>query len=121
MLLDIMIINFVFTKNETNADACDVVSTLLKYVSSDICSRCRLTLFGISNFNFEQLQRTVFELNFFRFSCNLIYYPELHGLITLDHIQQLPLFNQFKLVSNISDAVKIYKSKWTNANRASLK
>jgi hypothetical protein len=119
--LDFTMLNLEFYKNDINFDISDAVSSLLSYVSPCKRVRCHLTLFDISNFNFEQLQRTVTTLNIFRFSCKLIYFPKYISPPDFDRIRQLPLFNRLKRTFTDSDVVVIYHSTWTNTNHNFIK
>jgi hypothetical protein len=119
--LDLTMINFESYKNNINYDISDAVSSLLFYVSPCKRVRCHLNLVNISDFNFEQLQHTVITLNFFRFSCQLIYCIKYTSPPDIDCIQQLPLFNQLKLAFTIADSAVIYDSTWTNTNHHFVK
>jgi hypothetical protein len=116
--LDLSMINLEFYKNDTNVDISEAVSSLLAYVSPYKRVRCHLNLFSISDFNFEQLQRTVTTLNFFRFSCHLIYFIKYTPPPDIDRIRQLPLFNRLKPKPKfiVPDVVVTYDSTWTNTN-----
>jgi hypothetical protein len=121
MSLNITMIHFDFSNNESNADGCGIVVALLNLVSPRVGTRCHLNLFGMSNFNFEQLQRAVLEHNFFRFSCRLFYFLKFHSLPNFDRIQQLALFHQLKPICTFPDVVNTYQSTWTNTYHAFLK
>jgi hypothetical protein len=107
--------------NNTKCDISDAVSSLLTYVSPYKRVRCQLTLSHISDFNFEQLQHTVTTLNFFRFSFRFFYCSESKQLPNLDHIRQLPLFNQLQSTFIGSGDGVIYYSTWINTNHHLIK
>ncbi len=110
--LDLRMFNLESYDKNFNCDINDAVSSLLAYVSSCKRVRCHLSLINISDFNFEQLQRTVITLNFFRFSCQLLYFIKCTPLPDFDRIQQLPLFNRLKLKFNVPNVAVIYHSTW---------
>jgi len=121
MSLDLTMFDLDFDITATNCDICEAVTALLAYVSPCIRARCQLTLFGMPDFNFEQLQRTVTTLDFVRFSCQLVYFPKYKSLPDFDRIRQLPLFNRLKPILTSSDNIIIYYSAWTNTNHAFMK
>ncbi|CAF3980633.1 unnamed protein product [Rotaria sp. Silwood1] len=121
MSLDIHIINVDFSINGTNAETFDFLPTLLAHLSPHNRTRCRLAMFGVSNLNFEQVQRIVFERNISRFSCLLLYVRNFHSLPNFDRIRQLPLFNRLQSISTNIDGVVVRWLKWTNTYDACMK
>ena len=71
--LDVSMFEFRFSEDPIDTNQYDVVFTLLAHLSPNRHIRCRLSMFGMSNFNFEQLQRALHKLKSARFSCFLIY------------------------------------------------
>jgi hypothetical protein len=119
--LNLTIFNRGSDNNDINSDISDAVSSLLTYVSPCKRVRCHLNLFDVSDFNFEQLQRTVTTLNFFRFSCRLFYLIKHTPPPDINRIRQLPLFNRLKPKFIVPDVVVIYDSTWTNTNHHFVK
>lgn len=113
--LDILMVNLNDFRNGINTDRCDVVLALLACISPDKRIRCLLTLFNMSNFNFEQFQHAVQKLKFFRFSCLLMYFIKFFPVPNFDYVRQLPLFNRLQLDNTISEIAIIYSSRWANA------
>jgi hypothetical protein len=113
--------NLDFSSDGMNDDRSDVISALLAHISPQKRIRCRLILFDMPNFNFQQLQDNVLKFQFFRFSCHLIYLLKFHPLPNFDRIRQLPLFDRLQSIDTVSDVAIIYCLKWTDVYHAVLK
>ncbi|CAF1670356.1 unnamed protein product [Rotaria magnacalcarata] len=114
--LYVSMFNFQFTKGPIDTDRCAVISTLLATLSPDQRIRCHLSLFGMSNFNFEQFHRALRKLNSCRLSCFLTYCLPWHSLPDFDHIRQLSLFNQLRPGPCNSDDFHTYHLTWTSVH-----
>ncbi|CAF1138975.1 unnamed protein product [Rotaria sordida] len=116
MSLDISLLNLDSSIDDINTDKFDVLSAVLPSLSSNNRTRCRLPLFGVLNFDFEQIQHIVLERNICRFSCQFLYFRELHSLPNFDRIRQLPLFNRLQSININYDGAVIYTLPWINTN-----
>ncbi|CAM4838416.1 unnamed protein product [Rotaria magnacalcarata] len=105
-----------FSGEAIDTDRCAVVTTLFASLSLDQRIRCHLQLFGMSNFNFEQLQRALRRLNSCRLSCFLIYHLRWHSLPDIDHIRQLSLFNKIRPSPCNANNLHTYRLTWTNVH-----
>ncbi|CAF3373912.1 unnamed protein product [Rotaria socialis] len=105
-----------FSGEAIDTNRCAVVTTLFASLSLDQRIRCHLQLFGMSNFNFEQLQRALRRLNSCRLSCFLIYHLRWHSLPDIDHIRQLSLFNKIRPSPCNANNLHTYRLTWTNVH-----
>ena len=104
--------------NDTDHDKYNDIFEFLTSISFNKHIRYYLSLINTKNFNFEQFQHIVRQLNFVHFSCRLIWLHKYQSSPNIDSIRQIPLFNQLQIIW--SGAIgTICRTTWTNTSISS--
>lgn len=97
-LISIHVLDVDSPNDGTNTDKYNLVSGLLTSLSFDKPIRYILTLVHTVNFDFEQFEHIVRQLDFVYFSCKMMWHHKSVTAPNIDCIRQIPAFNQLEIL-----------------------